>query len=69
MFAPARVFGRIRYLDLGPRLFVMFNKSMNFIRRLNRGNFYFSFVECEIVVSNLLVFITKIDRNNVSVGH
>ena len=22
-------------------LFVMFNKSMNFIRRLNRGNFYF----------------------------
>ena len=26
-------------MDLG--LFVMFNKSMNFIRRLNRGNFYF----------------------------
>ena len=23
-------------------LFVMFNKSMNFIRRLNRENFYFS---------------------------
>ena len=31
----------IKFMDVWA-LFVMFNKSMNFIRRLNRGNFYFS---------------------------
>ena len=36
----------IKFIDLG--LFVMFNKSMNLIRRLNREKFHFSSQRCQL---------------------